>query len=71
MDDRDRFLEELTLLTLKYGMSLWSCGCCGAIAVNPGARQGKYVADRPASKAAHFSQLINMEWKEGTERPHG
>lgn len=30
MNDEEKFKEELTALTKKYGIVIWGCGCCGS-----------------------------------------
>ena len=48
----DEFLEELTELTMKYGISISGCGCCGSPRLFKVSGKGRYTYSRISSDSA-------------------
>ncbi|GJM43472.1 MAG: hypothetical protein DHS20C21_03140 [Gemmatimonadota bacterium] len=46
MTDQEKFLDELAALTIKYGIEIDGCGCCGSpFLYEVDAEKGRYEVD--------------------------
>ena len=68
-DNIQMFLDELTKLSKKYNMEMWSCGCCGSPFlkdINSEERDGRYIGDIYCTEEGEFF-CDTIQWKKTKE----